>query len=55
MDWLLSQYNLIHTGEEPVKDVYNFKGVCRQTFWRKKSAKELAKLREKTLGLIIAG
>ena len=50
MDWLLSQYNLIHVNEAD-KNVYNFHGVCLRTWWRKKSAKELAKLREKTLGI----
>lgn len=54
MDWLVSQYNLVHSGE-PSRDVYNFNGVCRQTVWKKKSSKELAKIREKTLGLMLAG
>ena len=49
-DWLLSQYNLVHVSE-PETVLYNFNGVCRKTFWRKKTAKELAKLREKSLGL----
>lgn len=54
LDWLTSQYNLVFAGK-PSTDVYNFDGVCRQTIWKKKSAKELAKIREKTLGLMLAG
>eukprot|EP00353_Schmidingerella_taraikaensis_P018231 CAMPEP_0185615030 /NCGR_PEP_ID=MMETSP0436-20130131/34142_1 /TAXON_ID=626734 ORGANISM="Favella taraikaensis, Strain Fe Narragansett Bay" /NCGR_SAMPLE_ID=MMETSP0436 /ASSEMBLY_ACC=CAM_ASM_000390 /LENGTH=80 /DNA_ID=CAMNT_0028250371 /DNA_START=732 /DNA_END=974 /DNA_ORIENTATION=+ len=50
MDWLMSQYNLVHACE-PDGAVYNFEGSCSRTFWRKKSAKELAKLKEKSLGL----
>ena len=54
MTWLMSQYNLIHV-EEPDDQVYNFKGVCRRTYWRKKSAAELAKIREKSFSLQVAG
>ena len=50
LDWLMSQYNLIHVNE-PDTEVYNFLGTCTRTFWRKKSAKELQKLREKSFGL----
>lgn len=37
------------------KDVFNFNGVCQRTWWRKKSVKELARLRDKTIGIQLAG
>ena len=50
----MSQYNLIHA-EKPDDNVFNFKGHCRRTYWRKKSAAELAKIREKSFALQVAG
>ena len=50
MKWIESQYNL-HFASTEYKDCENFDGFMRLTVWKKKSLKELAKLREKMLGV----
>ena len=44
-DWIKSQYNMIYKSE-PDRDAENIDGYYTRTFWKKKSAEELAQNRD---------